>query len=435
MEYPKELSIIKDTRLIGYWHNEKILVFDVTSVHGFNQIVGYVKHINANEGTVLYRGQTKLHPTLVPSIMHGSPNEETLRIRETNLSQYVDRIINDERMKTLLHFGEDTNKRLFYKQHIVESMLQHYGLQTHFQDFVDNHWTALWFGLFECKRALMKDATKAHPYYWHYYERREHTLDTTEKAPECLVLKKPVPKEVPTEPILHKILPENEYTAELIEDKKALKRIQAIQDETQRQSALSSIIKYQIGRKQRENAQLILKYEKEKKRIQQINQIAQEQYNNDLVSDTAYCYILLYVADTCGESFKGAYAGTETITIDLRKALPSTLLLPCAQHGWTVRRLGNNYDLSDGVVCVLRLSVALVDEMMGTGALVSQNNFFPPLDKDDGYRDLLGREEMPLFDNGTLKYKRNQPSLFPYGTLQHFIEKCDSTNEANNPTS
>lgn len=44
---------------IGVWEN-KVPVFDVKDMYGLNQLVGYVKLINAETGTVLFRGQSKL---------------------------------------------------------------------------------------------------------------------------------------------------------------------------------------------------------------------------------------------------------------------------------------------------------------------------------------------------------------------------------------
>ena len=116
-------------------------------------------------------------------------------------------------------------------------------------------------------------------------------------------------------------------------------------------------------------------------------------------------------------------AGTETMTIDLRKALPSVILRPCAQHGWIVKKLSRDGDLSRNVSCVLRMQVDLVDRMLGNGELVQQKNFFPSIKEDSGYRILLGREQIAPFGNPKHKSKKDEPSLFPYSTFQHYIEK------------
>lgn len=100
------------------------------------------------------------------------------------------------------------------------------------------------------------------------------------------------------------------------------------------------------------------------------------QYERDKCSNISYAYLILYVADTQGECFRGVYAGTETMTIDLRKALPSVILRPCAQHGWIVKKLSRDGDLSRNVSCVLRMQVDLVDRMLGNGELVQQKTSF-----------------------------------------------------------
>lgn len=202
---------------------------------------------------------------------------------------------------------------------------------------------------------------------------------------------------------------------------KNLQTVLRISDDTTRTHAFSRLVARDIGKREKENQLRLEAWERDKQVITEKNQQLIDQYSIDQESDIAYVYLLLYVADTRGENFKGVYAGTETITIDLRKALPSVLLRPCAQHGWTVRHLGDHPDLSSGVVCVLRLTVSLVDEMMGNGSLVSSENFFPPAKNDNGYRILLSREQPAPFGSPPRKNARDLPSLFPFATFQHYI--------------
>lgn len=56
--YPNSKKI-QTSMQIGVWEN-KVPVFDVKDMYGLNQLVGYVKLINAETGTVLFRGQSKL---------------------------------------------------------------------------------------------------------------------------------------------------------------------------------------------------------------------------------------------------------------------------------------------------------------------------------------------------------------------------------------
>ena len=90
MYRPENLSI-DGTRFLGRW-NGIVPVYDVFTMQGLNAIVGCVKHNNAAYGTVLYRGQTELHPKLIPSILHGNPDREERKRREKEVNLYVKNI-------------------------------------------------------------------------------------------------------------------------------------------------------------------------------------------------------------------------------------------------------------------------------------------------------------------------------------------------------
>lgn len=102
---------------------------------GVNAIVGCVKHNNAAYGTVLYRGQTELHPKLIPSILHGNPDKVERKKREKSVDFYVDKILNDALMQGTLHFGEDLAERTNYKKIVVEAIHQ-VCAAVHDRDFV-----------------------------------------------------------------------------------------------------------------------------------------------------------------------------------------------------------------------------------------------------------------------------------------------------------
>lgn len=85
--------------------------------------------------------------------------------------------------------------------------------------------------------------------------------------------------------------------------------------------------------------------------------------------------------------------GEKTYTIDLRKALPSTFLRPCSQHGWVVRGKDVSYDFDSQISCVIRVNIDLAKEMLGSGTLLSQENFFPDETIDQGYNILLERQK------------------------------------------
>ena len=93
---------------------------------------------------------------------------------------------------------------------------------------------------------------------------------------------------------------------------------------------------------------------------------------------TGFLYIFLYLADTNGANIRGLYIGDEVYTVDLRKAMPSYFLRPASQHGWVVRKKErkDDCDYKDNVLCVIKIKVEDADNWLGSGALLSQENFF-----------------------------------------------------------
>ena len=133
----------------------------------------------------------------------------------------------------------------------------------------------------------------------------------------------------------------------------------------------------------------------------------------DAKENKSHIYLFLYVADTNAPCIHGLYFGSDTYTIDLRKALPSTFLRPCSQHGWIVRGKGVEYNFNDNIVCVVRISVELANRMLGNGILLSQENFFPGAEIDQGYKILLERQKESGIES---KY----PKIFPKGMIVDF---------------
>lgn len=120
---------------------KKVPIYQVNSIYALTQVIGYVKYINASYGSVLYRGQCKLYKTIEPSIYHGIESTSARSNRNQLLNIVIDRAINDE---GFAHFMKLDNSPASRTR--LESVLQHYGIPTHYVDVVDNHWTALWFG-------------------------------------------------------------------------------------------------------------------------------------------------------------------------------------------------------------------------------------------------------------------------------------------------
>ena len=96
--YPKATNV-QEAVLVGTWKGTNIPIIDVPSMYALNQLVGYVKHINSGVGTVLYRGQNKLYPSVVPSIKH-----DLLKFQEnqSRLESAIKAVLEDEPMKNSL---------------------------------------------------------------------------------------------------------------------------------------------------------------------------------------------------------------------------------------------------------------------------------------------------------------------------------------------
>lgn len=132
-------------------------IYDVVSIHALNQLIGHAKFNNKEYGEVLYRGENKLHSGLIPSLFRGCKGTT----KWSQVSPIVNKILQSGDVSGAINAGSD----LKIARHKAEGMLQHYGVQTRFIDLVDNHWVALWMGLYKCTR------NKKIEHYYHY-ERR-----------------------------------------------------------------------------------------------------------------------------------------------------------------------------------------------------------------------------------------------------------------------
>ena len=139
-EFPKKNNAIKGAIAIGTWKNEEVPIFSVSTQHELKQLIGYVKHINAANGTVLYRGQTNNYPGLKPSGCRGQGYVS---------GDIINGLMNDTRFQHYLGLDQpEVAGWTKYQELLIEAVLQHYGANTRCMDFVDNHWCALWFGLY-----------------------------------------------------------------------------------------------------------------------------------------------------------------------------------------------------------------------------------------------------------------------------------------------
>lgn len=308
MVYYTKATNVQDATLVGTWNETNILIIDVPSMYALNQLVGYVKHINSGVGTVLYRGQSQLYPSVVPSIKHDLSKFQENQLR---LESAIEAVLADKQMKKF--FGLKENEVLgwnLYEKIVTRAVLQHYGSKTHCIDFVDNHWTALWFGLYEWDNSknkyVVRDLSaksKSKPYI---------------KTGETMVF-----KEYPNNPTIDSVGIDKVKITEL------------------KSHASKGSISFD---------ELVLRYKQsllksaQKKWVNDCKKIDEHNRKIDKIFNSESLYLFLYVADTNVSDFHGLYLGKNTYTIDLRKTLPSTFLRPCSQHGWIVRGKNEEFD-------------------------------------------------------------------------------------------
>lgn len=133
-----------DLHYVKEWGDKRhsVPIYHADTPHAFNRVIGYARYINATAGTVLYRGQNNLHSSLLPSGARSGKNPVSEKIfeevcQENNFSKF---------------FGLERPEIKGWKEYnymLIEAVLQHYGASTFCMDFVDNHWCALWFGLYK----------------------------------------------------------------------------------------------------------------------------------------------------------------------------------------------------------------------------------------------------------------------------------------------
>jgi hypothetical protein len=131
---------------VGYWPStadeaNAVPIYHAYSPQAFNQLVGYAKFINGSNGTVLYRGQCDNFDHLLPS----GARPGTISVSD----ETIDAMRKDKPIATFFNLDSEEIKGWErYQSVLIESVLQHYGAKTYCMDFVDNHWCALWFGLY-----------------------------------------------------------------------------------------------------------------------------------------------------------------------------------------------------------------------------------------------------------------------------------------------
>ena len=137
----------------------KVPIYEVTSVHALSQIIGHAKFNNQAYGNIFCRGECKLHDSLKPSLFRTRKNIE---VATSHVTQLIQKISSDSHMTNDLKLGKYREEQ---KRHVIEGVLQHYGISTRFIDIVDNHWVALWMGLNRIEKSKQINT------YYHYLER------------------------------------------------------------------------------------------------------------------------------------------------------------------------------------------------------------------------------------------------------------------------
>lgn len=120
-----------------------IPVVEAKSFHRLNQIVGYAKHVNGEDGNIYFRGQSNIYTSCIPSLLRSS-DKTKLFPKIGTLNKKIERL-------SAFKKSAKSQVSLLSKMNdvFIEPLMQHYGINTRWLDLVDNIWVAIWFGLHE----------------------------------------------------------------------------------------------------------------------------------------------------------------------------------------------------------------------------------------------------------------------------------------------
>lgn len=135
-----------------------IPVYSIKSYHSLTQFIGYGKYINNQWGNVYLRGQTSLYNgCLSPSLLRRkiiSGESQLVKEKAEAATSNTVKFSNININHRFSEYKHQINESLNGTQHftgwnkdIIEPLLQHYGIKTHWIDIVDNIGVALWFAL------------------------------------------------------------------------------------------------------------------------------------------------------------------------------------------------------------------------------------------------------------------------------------------------
>lgn len=109
-------------------------VYHVHEPHLLSQAAGYLKFGLSARGPVLYRGESKLYKSLLPSLYRKGIT--STRGRNNRLLAFQSFLAEARQVSAFLNGTPE---------YAHEPLLQHYGIRTRWLDLVDNVWVALWF--------------------------------------------------------------------------------------------------------------------------------------------------------------------------------------------------------------------------------------------------------------------------------------------------
>lgn len=125
-----------------------IPVYFIRSFHSLTQFIGYGKYINREWGNVYLRGQTSLYDGyLSPSVLRrekisgdNHPATNKADAGKDNTVKFLP-IRYDQRISKYKYYIKESTKGTKHfdnwNRDIIEPLLQHYGIKTHWLDIVD----------------------------------------------------------------------------------------------------------------------------------------------------------------------------------------------------------------------------------------------------------------------------------------------------------
>ena len=126
---------------VSKWNNKK-KCFDIHTCHALIQLAGYIKY-KLNDEVVLFRGQKNNYGSIEPSLYRRVINKQPKIIQDSCARSKLVKDLN--KIKQVLYDNNFFIKNIDFE--LSEPIMQHYGFNTRYVDFVDNIWVALAFSV------------------------------------------------------------------------------------------------------------------------------------------------------------------------------------------------------------------------------------------------------------------------------------------------